>query len=172
MPKYLTIIRGLSGAGKTYLANEFIRIPDMNGALISSDDFFDSQRGGYKYSQNLLGMAHDYAFGNAMLLISNIFDRVYVHDILPEKRDIERYVNGVARLNKTLAPEDHITLRVLCCTGKFKSPHGVPRRVNDKLRDRFEPYEGEFMINDPDALVRNAWKAYDTKSLPEFTQKA
>lgn len=171
MPKYLTIIRGLSGSGKTYLANELIRIPDLNGALVSSEDFFASQNGGYKYSQSLLGMAHDYAYGSAMLLISSVFDRVYVDDILPEKRDVERYCNGVARLNKTLAPEDQVIVRILRCTGKFKSPHGVPRLVQDKLRERFEPVYTEFVVSDANALISDAWKISDRAAMQETVQK-
>lgn len=53
MDKTLTLMRGLSGSGKSTFARE-----NLEGTLLSTDDFFVDRDGNYKYDLELQGKAH------------------------------------------------------------------------------------------------------------------
>lgn len=54
------ILRGLSGSGKTYLANEILRTYKHCCVICSADDYFVQSDGSYQFERTLLRDAHDY----------------------------------------------------------------------------------------------------------------
>ncbi|XP_043829231.1 NEDD4-binding protein 2 isoform X2 [Dromiciops gliroides] len=54
----LVLLRGLPGAGKSFLARKLLE-ENPNGIILSSDDFFN-KNGQYQFDGNLLGEAHEW----------------------------------------------------------------------------------------------------------------
>lgn len=54
--KILTLLRGVSGSGKTQRANE---LRPHGGVVISTDDFFTDDKGNYKFDYSKISQAHD-----------------------------------------------------------------------------------------------------------------
>jgi predicted kinase len=74
--KKLIIIRGLPGSGKSYLAKQLVG----EGIICSSDYFFTSSNGEYKFSYSHLGNAHSWCknevlrqmiFGTSPIVVDN-----------------------------------------------------------------------------------------------------
>lgn len=151
MKPTLYIIRGLPGSGKSTLADKIVAnlLADELGRYqaikVEADQFFVSSNGHvetYNFDRRFLGAAHDECYGRAIRYLRSGYS-VAVANAFTTKREIERYING---LQRTGLSRD-VDVKVIFCTGRFKSPHGVPAKAVEKMRERWEPFAGEITFN-------------------------
>ena len=151
MKPTLYIIRGLPGSGKSTLADLIAanRLADEHGRgqaiKVEADQFFVSSNGHvetYNFDRRFLGAAHDECYGRAIRYLRSGYS-VAVANNFTTKREVDRYINGLQRTG--LASD--VEVRVIVCKGRFKSPHGVPAKAIEKMRERWEPVEGELTYN-------------------------
>lgn len=151
MKPTLYIIRGLPGSGKSTLADKIVAnlLADELGRYqaikVEADQFFVSSNGHvetYNFDRRFLGAAHDECYGRAIRYLRSGYS-VAVANTFTTKREVERYINGLGRTGLSR----DVDVKVIVCTGQFKSAHGVPARAIEKMRDRWERVEGELTFN-------------------------
>ena len=151
MKPTLYIIRGLPGSGKTTLADKIVAnlMADELGRYpaikVEADQFFVSSNGHvetYNFDRRFLGAAHDECYGRTIRYLRSGYS-VAVANTFSTKREVERYINGLQRTG--LARE--VEVKIIVCNGRFKSLHGVPAKAIEKMRERWEPVEGEITFN-------------------------
>lgn len=151
MKPTLYLIRGLPGSGKSTLAALIAdKSPDLEGGLgsvrcVESDQFFVSSNGHkeqFSFDRRFLGAAHDECYARAMRYLRAGFS-VTVANTFSTKREIDRYLTGLKRTG--LASK--VDVQIIQCVGKYKSPHNVPSRAVEKMRERWEPVAGEVTYN-------------------------
>lgn len=122
----LTLIRGLPGSGKTYLAS--IICDTMDSFMVEADDYFYDDYGNYVFDQDKLHKAHkwcqgttaDYLATHANVVVANTFTTL---------REMKEYY--------LMAKEFGATLNVITCQGQFGNIHNVPQETLDKMEKRF-----------------------------------
>ena len=151
MKPTLYIIRGLPGSGKSTLADLIAanRLADEHGrgqaVKVEADQFFVSSNGHvetYNFDRRFLGAAHDECYGRTIRYLRSGFS-VAVANTFSTKREVDRYINGLQRTGLSRDVE----IRVIVCKGGYKSPHDVPVKAIEKMRERWEPIEGELAYN-------------------------
>lgn len=144
MKPTLYIIRGLPGSGKSTLADKIVASL-YQAVKVEADQFFVSSNGHvetYNFDRRFLGAAHDECYGRAIRYLRSGYS-VVVANTFSTKREVERYINGLQRTG--LSRE--VDVKAIVCNGRFKSLHGVPEKAIEKMRDRWEPVEGELIFN-------------------------
>lgn len=136
MPK-LILIRGVPGSGKSTLAS---KMHDTKEIFIwtEADNYWERPDGTYDFNPKRIGDAHDWCFEctkdwlerDKDVAVANTFTRI---------KEMRRYID--------LASEMDYELRVIRCTGEFENVHNVPEATLQKMKERFEDYEGEEMYN-------------------------
>lgn len=93
--KVVFILRGVSGSGKSSVAEELIK--GRRGIICTADDYFDVD-GEYKFDSRKLGDAHSYCQSKFVdALIDNAVDVVVVANTNTTERDFSFYqTNGKA----------------------------------------------------------------------------
>lgn len=143
----LFIVRGLPGSGKSTLATEMVRKSTKDMFMIEADQFFTSVRHSndpeldYKFDRRLLGAAHDLCYGQVLHALYRGID-VVVANTFTTHREIERYTKGVRRAGIEM-PQGFP--RVIHCVQEFDSIHRVPKSAVQRMRERWEPWEGELV---------------------------
>ena len=151
MKPTLYIIRGLPGSGKSTLADLIAanRLADEHGRgqaiKVEADQFFVSSNGHvetYNFDHRFLGAAHDECYGRVIRYLRSGYS-VAVANTFSTKREVDRYINGLQRTGLSR----NVDVKVIVCTGRFKSVHGVPEKAIEKMRERWETIEGELAYN-------------------------
>lgn len=139
----LYLIRGLPGSGKSTLAESIHSTDPRESVVVEADHFFLSTDGNflrYHFDRRLLGAAHDEAYGRAMRFLWS-GKNVIVANSFSTNREIDRYVGGVQRCDLP------VKIKIIKCVNNFGSIHGVPNRVIENMRNRWEDVEGEVTFN-------------------------
>lgn len=142
MKPFLYLVRGLPGSGKTTLGQKLVDTlasVTTPTVLVEADQFFVTSNGHkeiYNFDRRFLGAAHDECYGRAMRYLRS-GHTVIVANTFSTEREVNRYRAGVERTGLD------VDIKVIRCTGTFKSPHGVPARAIHKMAERWEPIEGE-----------------------------
>lgn len=127
----LILFRGHPGAGKTTLAKRMY--PDA--VYLDADSYFITADGEYKFCKELLSEVHKRCltdtklllsyYPNTQIVVANTFTRVW---------EMQPYLDlGY----KTL---------IFKVEGNFQSVHKVPQEVIDRMKENYEPYNGEIII--------------------------
>ena len=129
----LTIIRGVSGSGKTTTAKRLAGDPSKFGytKFFEADMFFDID-GKYNFDAKFLPNAHEWCrsmVAREMLqkndvIVSNTFTQYW---------EIESYLK--------LAHANGYKVYMVHCTGEYENVHGVPADKVKQMKDRFESNE-------------------------------
>lgn len=128
----LTLIRGCPGSGKsTYAKNHY-------NCLILENDMFHRVNGEYMYDTDNMKNAMKWCFNMCECALANGMD-VVVANTLTRKRFIQSYVD--------LALAYGADFEVLRCTADYGNTHNVPKYVLESMRNGFEDWPGEVIVN-------------------------
>jgi predicted kinase len=150
MAQELILIRGLPGSGKSTFAASLlyslndnkIHCENMGGGFDEmpdwvhheTDDFFIHEDGKYVFEPNKISEAHAWNWDRThqalsegySVIVSNTFSRVW---------EMRPYIDMADKLD--------IKLTVLTVEGNFGNVHNVPEESIEKMRKRWEPYNGK-----------------------------
>jgi hypothetical protein len=123
----VTFYRGLPGSGKSTAARK------TGMPVIEADDFF-MVREEYKFAPHLIGYAHDWAVNELARMLHKGHD-VCVANTFTQKWELAAYLK--------VAWAFGAQVEVICVHGNWGSTHGVPPETVEKMRTRWEEWEGE-----------------------------
>lgn len=139
----LVIMRGVSGAGKTTMANKILKethSKGKTGLICSADQFFVNPKSGeYEFDSKKLGNAHSYCRGKAEAAMWLGTDVVIVDNTNTQKWEFEPYVL-LAEENEYDVEEvivgtlDEQDLKIYA----NRNTHGVPLDAIRKMARRFQ----------------------------------
>lgn len=124
--KTLYIIRGLPGAGKSTIGAALCG--DIG--VVSADDYFIGDNYEYHFNKNKLNEAHEYCYNTIKGCMCNDITPIAVANTFTKLDYMRRYYD--------LAAEHGYNVIELTVKSGFKSVHGVPDIVMDKMRREFE----------------------------------
>ena len=118
----LILVRGVSGSGKTTIANLF------GGKIIAADDYFGE---GYEFDPSKLPHAHEFCYNTVSDWMSNGEPKIVVHNTFTRDSEMENYFS--------LAEEKGYTVHTVIVENRHGSSdtHGVPEQVKEKQESRF-----------------------------------
>lgn len=137
----LILIRGISGSGKSTFAKEFMEKNSKSYLHLEADMFFN-KGGDYKFDPSQLKDAHSWCQEETKKELDK-GGRVLVSNTFTRKWEMQAYLDMAVELNV-----DVIVYRAI---GNFDNVHGVPSFAVELMKERFEDYEGEVIL-DPMAL--------------------
>lgn len=146
--KRMIIIRGLTGSGKTTLADlicdgfedtEADEKPVENCRIsVSSDDYFYDDEGNYKFIPDQIKSAHRWCLNEVESCATLGYEVIVVHNTFTRKWEIDPYVqtalNHGYAVNVVSLHDSGLTDIQLA----ERSPHGVPVSNIRKQRERWE----------------------------------
>lgn len=127
----ITIIRGIPGSGKsTHAKNNYecLHLEADMFCIINSGYVFDIKKHKSNHAK-CLDIARSAISHGCDIVVSNTFTQVW---------EMQPYIE--------LAEEYGAKLEVVRMCREFTSTHNVPGFVIDKMRDRFEPFNGEIGV--------------------------
>ena len=131
----LILIRGISGSGKTTHAKQLIKEnPTMSH--YESDMYFYTN-GKYEFNPQKLKHAHHWCKTQTENDLRN-GKSVIVSNTFTQKWEMEPYIQLARRYNADIV--------IKKATGNYQNVHGVPDEVLEKMRSRWEDFEGEVTI--------------------------
>ncbi len=142
--KVLTILRGISGSGKTFLANKLdvdIRWGGVGPVVhCSADHYFLDENLNYKFNPTKLGEAHAYCRGRVSGAMSANAPAIIVDNTNTTSREWAPYLLLAKKFGYQVEFKEPDT------PWKFdvdeltkRNTHGVPRETIEKMLKRWEP---------------------------------
>lgn len=129
MDNMLVIIRGLPGSGKSTLArNEFYTYVHLEA------DMYHMVAGEYKFVGDRVHLAHKWCQETCRIFLNSGLS-VVVSNTFTTLKEIQPYAD--------MAQELGIPMHVYRMTENYGSIHNVPVDVIEKMKNRFQPFEGE-----------------------------
>jgi predicted kinase len=99
--KMLILIRGLSGSGKTLLADSLTLNSDYEEiegrASISADDYFTDDDGNYSFNHEKLGEAHHWCVSEVQSMMDEGLNMIVVHNTFKQQWEAQKYFNLVEK---------------------------------------------------------------------------
>ena len=126
----LTIVRGLPGSGKSTYAKKI-------GCVHFEADMFHFVDGVYRWSGDRVKQAHAWCYDMVTETLKRGVD-VVVSNTFTQYWEMEKYIN--------FCVENGIPYKVIRCTGEWDNIHGVPEETLEKMKTRFQEYEGEITV--------------------------
>lgn len=135
--KVLYIVRGLSGSGKSSIANELVNpiwheeqktfVKDF----YSADDYFTDTQGRYNFDIDKLSDAHADCFSNVELAMKNeCVRKIAVANTFSQAWEAQPYFK--------LAKKYDYNPFVLECQNDFGNTHEVPQETINAMKNRWE----------------------------------
>jgi len=129
--KNLILVRGVSGSGKTTVANLF-----SNALVFSTDDYWELGGNGYQFDASKLGIAHKWN-KNRVEESMKYFDgnnnnvNIVVHNTFTTEWEMKPYV--------AMAEKYGYRVHTIIVENRHNSQnvHGVPQETLDKQKNRF-----------------------------------
>lgn len=133
----LYIYRGLPGSGKTTAAKA------SGFELAAADDYFTSTDGSYNFNAMKIGAAHAYCYKKVDRLLRSGKD-VAVHNTFTQHWELKPYLDMAKKYGadvkvfrmQEMSPE--ILFR--------RNVHNVPMEAIIKMKERFQSYPGEIVV--------------------------
>jgi predicted kinase len=85
--KYLYILRGCPGAGKTTIAES------LNGSICCADDYFTDANGNYNFDKSKLYENHKKCYALAESYMLNNTEKIIIANTNIEVKDVKKYKN-------------------------------------------------------------------------------
>ncbi len=147
MNKYLVILRGVSGAGKsTYAKKLLLRVcRSIEGnfwrrsAIVSADNYFIRPDGKYDFNAKSLGNAHAWCYSQVNGFMKLAVRVIILDNTNTQKWEYEKYVelakqNGYIVKERIIGNTDEESLKLYAS----RNTHGVPEQSIRKMAQRFE----------------------------------
>lgn len=129
MDNMLAIIRGLPGSGKSTLAREqFFTYVHLEA------DMYHMVAGKYKFDGDRVHLAHKWCQETCRIFLNSGLS-VVVSNTFTTLKEIQPYAD--------MAKELGIPMHVYRLTADYGSIHNVPAEVIEKMKGRFQDFEGE-----------------------------
>lgn len=87
----MVILRGLSGSGKSKLA-EIIKEENNNTVIVSADNYFFNEAGEYKYDSQKLDDAHQFSYRTAKMCIRNLCKTIVIDNTNSTLKEYKNYI--------------------------------------------------------------------------------
>ena len=130
----LVLVRGISGSGKSTFATHLAA--KLGHAVHSTDDFF-MQDGEYKFNPSQLGQAHKWNQDRTDKALE-AGKNVVVANTFTQHWEMAPYFESA----KKHGAKTHVFNTVF----PGKNVHGVPDAGIQRMKDRWEPFEGEIVL--------------------------
>lgn len=124
----LTLIRGISGSGKSTIAQQLLIDRDRKIVHFEADHYFIDQDGTYRFDPDKLQSAHEWCLNSTKMHLQNGFD-VIVSNTFTTQKECSPYIE--------FAQENGYNLQIITVQGDFNSIHDVPESTLEKMRNRF-----------------------------------
>lgn len=124
----LIILRGAPGSGKSTAARGFIGYSHYE-----TDQFF-VRDGHYNFDRSLLKSAHAWCLSSVIAEMER-GNKVVVSNTFTKLWEMEPYIDA--------AQAHGYSVRVFRCRGQWDSIHNVPFETVQRMRENYEPYDGE-----------------------------
>ena len=125
--KFLFLVRGLPGSGKSTVAAELVA--DC-GEMYAADDYFEKS-GEYIFDAAQLPNAHAECRDNVEKAMLEACPKIAVHNTFSMRWEAEAYF--------ALATKHNYSVSVVECQSSFGNIHGVPEGSVLKMIERWEP---------------------------------
>lgn len=134
--KQLIIMRGFPGSGKSTLAQSL----GIGGVVFSTDDYFISPSGEYKYDQSLAGQHHKSNLDRATDAMSRGISPVVIDNTNVSRSAIEPYVIAGRKFGYTISfRESEMAWKDDPIELARRNSHGVPQSEIEKMMRQWEP---------------------------------
>ena len=124
----LTVVRGLSGSGKSTYAKSF-------GDFHVEADMFFMREGRYQWTADRLKHAHEWCFNTVATAMDAGMD-VVVSNTFVRRWEFSRYLDYAKELN--------YDVKVIVCRNNYGNVHDVPAEALERMTKNWEDYEGEW----------------------------
>jgi predicted kinase len=131
----LTLVRGISGCGKTTLAHQLAI--GGNRRLLAADDYFTDENGDYQFNPSDLPKAHAWCQKEAAFAMEREM-HVIVHNTFTQRWEMEPYLRLAKKRGYRVTV---VSLFDGGCTNEelaARNEHGVPLGGIVAMRDRWE----------------------------------
>lgn len=135
----LIIVRGIPGSGKS----TFVKTHFPSYIHLEADMFFTNFDGDYKFDVSLLGAAHTWCINTARIFMNNKKD-VVVSNTFTTIKEMKPYLEH--------AVDSGIDVKVFRMVKEYGSVHNVPPEAIQRMKDRFQDYDGELFIGGENGL--------------------
>lgn len=142
----LIFIRGIPGSGKSTYAQKLYDEQKIF-MFTETDDYWIRPDGYYDFNFKRIKEAHEWNVSRTEKWMKRGSHNIAVANTFTQLKEMQKYLD--------LADKYEYTVRVIRCIGKYGSVHDVPEVTIKKMLDRFEDYEGETIINEPEATEQN-----------------
>lgn len=136
----LIIIRGTPGSGKSTLAKNIINSTTnmLDFVHLEADMFYNDIENNYIWDASKIKYAHEWCQKTCMEMLKQGFD-VIISNTFTTLKEMEPYLE--------LGKSFHAYVKVYKCVGEYGSIHNVPEETLKKMKDRWQDYAGEIVVD-------------------------
>lgn len=152
----LTIVRGVSGSGKSILATCLMETTE-NVAYFEADMWFElSKDEKYVFDAADLQIAHDWCKLNIQKALIDKEDNVIVANTFTRYWEMKPYLD--------LAIKHEYNVQIIECQAAFGNVHGVPQTKVKEMIERWEPFNLYEWMKNPAKYEKDLVKAEEEAS--------
>lgn len=135
----LILVRGLSGCGKTTLAETLVRWDGIGKTLlVSADDYFTQPDGVYCFNASKLKEAHEWCQLKAQEALTFDCEMVVVHNTFSCRWELQPYLRMAKQLNAQVTVVDLFDNGFSDSILATRNKHNVPEQTIKAMRARWE----------------------------------
>jgi predicted kinase len=142
----VTILRGISGAGKS----TYTKANHPNAFVCSADNYFIGQDGVYRFDGRALGKAHDWCKQQFLNALQTSVDDIVVDNTNTTMRELKYYFDTAQDYGYGI---EVVRLVVDPKIAAARNLHGVPAEKVQQMQDRFQDFPGEIIVDTTPASV-------------------
>ena len=135
----LILVRGIPGSGKS----TFAKNKHSSAVRLEADMFFVGPNGDYNFDPTLLGAAHTWCINTARIFMNQGMD-VVVSNTFTTLKEMKPYLEH--------ANNSGIDIQVYRMIKEYGSVHNVPPDAIQRMKDRFQDYDGEYFVGGENGL--------------------
>lgn len=158
--KRLVIVRGLSGSGKTTIADLICDVDNDNRISISSDDFFYDEDGNYSFDPEAVRESHEWCKAEVENCMAQGFSVIVVHNTFTRKWEVDPYINYAMEKGYEVSILSLFDAGLNDAQLASRTPHGVPFFQIRKQRMRWEVDMFRPENNPRNSRYRNNYKNF------------